>query len=182
MTKGFSKLREAVEDRVAWHAVIQRVAKSRTQLRDWTIKSGAAKVSWPGNGSKKLQISIALLPSPAYFTFCKTEMITPCPSRLDFQVIMIITLFHLSSETKDILPLGCFHSFSTRFSKPIFCHQKLAKGFIFHFSVCLAFPYYHAISPKYILLLILVNHNFLPPALTRKLYNTGPVISLPNSS
>ena len=31
-----SKLREKVKDREAWHAAIQGVAKSRTQLSDWT--------------------------------------------------------------------------------------------------------------------------------------------------
>ena len=31
-----SKLQEMVEDREAWHAVIHGVAKSRTQLSDWT--------------------------------------------------------------------------------------------------------------------------------------------------
>ena len=31
-----SKLQEMVEDREAWHAVFHGVAKSRTQLSDWT--------------------------------------------------------------------------------------------------------------------------------------------------
>ena len=36
MDTGLSKLWELVMDREAWHAVIHEVAKSRTQLRDWT--------------------------------------------------------------------------------------------------------------------------------------------------
>ena len=34
--RNLSKLRETVEDRGAWHAVVHRVAKSQTQLSDWT--------------------------------------------------------------------------------------------------------------------------------------------------
>ena len=34
MDMGLSKLRELVMDREAWHAVIHRVAKSRTRLGD----------------------------------------------------------------------------------------------------------------------------------------------------
>ena len=32
-----SKLQEVVEDREAWHATVQWVAQSWTQLSDWTI-------------------------------------------------------------------------------------------------------------------------------------------------
>ena len=35
-----SKLRETVEDRGAWCATVHRVAKSRTQLSNWTTKNG----------------------------------------------------------------------------------------------------------------------------------------------
>ena len=36
MDMNLSKLQETVEDRGAWHAVVHRVAKSRTWFSDWT--------------------------------------------------------------------------------------------------------------------------------------------------
>ena len=36
MDRGLGGLRELVTDREAWRAVVHRVAKSQTQLSDWT--------------------------------------------------------------------------------------------------------------------------------------------------
>ena len=37
MDMSLSKLREIVEDRGAWHAMVHGVTKSGAQLRDWTV-------------------------------------------------------------------------------------------------------------------------------------------------
>ena len=47
MDVSLSELRELVMDRGAWLAVIHGVAKSRTQLNDWTeLMGGEEEIEW----------------------------------------------------------------------------------------------------------------------------------------
>ena len=49
-----SRLREVVKDREAWHAVIHRVAKSWTQLSNWTTTYMKEAVGFPEETEKSL--------------------------------------------------------------------------------------------------------------------------------
>ena len=50
MDMNLSKLRETLKDREAWHAAVQAVAKSRTQLSDrTTTRADSAKMAEQGS-------------------------------------------------------------------------------------------------------------------------------------
>ena len=52
MDMSLSKLWEIVKDREAWHVAIHRVAKSPTQLSDWTTEQYAEEGSCEDSGRK----------------------------------------------------------------------------------------------------------------------------------
>ena len=58
-----TKLQEMVMDREAWHAAVQGVTKTRTQLSDWTELSYPFVCWWTSR----------LLPCPGYYTQCCSE-------------------------------------------------------------------------------------------------------------
>ena len=44
MDMSLSRLRETVKDREAWHVVVRGIAKSRTQLSNWTLTQEAPAI------------------------------------------------------------------------------------------------------------------------------------------
>ena len=53
MDVSLSELQELVMDREAWHAAIHEVAKSRTQLSDWSDLILEKKIGFPGGSDYK---------------------------------------------------------------------------------------------------------------------------------
>ena len=70
MDIGLSKLRELVRDREAWHAAVHVVAKSRTQLSDWT------ELSWTERPEQKF--SQGFIATPAAQGGLRTNNRFPC--------------------------------------------------------------------------------------------------------